>query len=103
MCKLNVHKYVLYIMLQEAQIKSLVVYVVSSLLSQYSTRGISHINIHHYVCTCATVCHDTVVLYINGKGFFCTRLTKMHWSSSGQRWLMVKNKDLSLESHGVGA
>ena len=27
-------------------------YVASSVLSQYSTRGISHINIHHYVCTC---------------------------------------------------
>ena len=36
-------------MLQEAQIKSLVVYAVSSLQSQYITRGISHINIHHYV------------------------------------------------------
>ena len=61
--------YVLYIiivniqsLLEEAQIKSLVVYVASSVLSQYSTRGISHINIHHYVRTCVTVCHDTVVL-----------------------------------------
>ena len=55
-CKMNVHMYVLYIiiiniqsLLEEAQIKRLAVYVVSSLLSQYITRGISHINIHHYV------------------------------------------------------